>query len=219
MTFNINPLPVTSHTVTDLMGYDNTSMMYGSYTTLSLFQNFVYDYYGHVYINNSTISTTGNITIAVTGLYDSPVPIEISKFNIWISYLNTSCINGQFHFKFPVEFSEMAQVYQGILIIFYKDMHHFAQHFIKVNWITGASYNVQTEVNLPLLFILVFVPSLTTGALLTKYNLGFVGFFSGINIMTAISYQVSFVPLWFLFAIIIIDIILILELLHNRGSI
>jgi hypothetical protein len=75
-----------------------------------------------------------------------------------------------------------------------------------------------TILNYMVMFVLLFIPSLFVGIELHKWKLGIIGFLGTLNVVTFIALGIGLMPLYFLFIMILIDIIMILALLKMRGS-
>lgn len=86
----------------------------------------------------------------------------------------------------------------------------------KLPELISAVYATQIS-DFMILFIMLLVPSSILGFYLHKFSLGIIGFLVGLNITSFLTYQVGYMPLYFIFAIIIIDILIALGLMKSRG--
>jgi hypothetical protein len=81
--------------------------------------------------------------------------------------------------------------------------------------ISGA-YAIQIS-DFMVLFIMLLVPSSILGLYLHKFGLGVIGFLVGLNITSFLTFQVGYMPIYFVFAIIITDVLIGLGLMRSRG--
>lgn len=242
----IAPTPIFYHRVlydvrTKYSPYIGTLYLYLYKTNTTLIKTLPYYYYGFF---DSPITLTGNVEIFKTDAkytsLDDAVS-EISQYYVinyddaynmanllsanWTSYKNVTITNNQYNFEFSIlqndnatflyqDYIQVCSTYNGIRT-------SYTVEFMILKWLPTNSvpdYIVSMgEVNLPLIFILVFVPALLISALFSRYNLGLEGLASGITVTSMISYQIMMIPLWFVIMIIIIDVTLILTILHQRS--
>lgn len=75
----------------------------------------------------------------------------------------------------------------------------------------------ETTLDFMFLFIFIFVPSIFLAGITQAVGIPMVGFISGLTIMTSIGRLAGFVPVWFLFVMVLVVVLLILAMLRNGG--
>lgn len=223
--------------------YIGTLYLYLYKTNTTLIKTLPYYYYGYF---DSPVTLTGNIEIFNTNIFYTNLDDAISEISqyyvidyddaynmanllspVWDSYKNVTITNNAYNFEFEVlendnatflyqDYIQVCQTYNGI-------RNTYIVEFMILKWIPTQNvpdYIISLgigEINLPLIFVLVFIPALLLSAIFSKYNLGLEGLVSGITITSCISYKILLIPLWFIIMIIIVDVTLIMAILHQRS--
>lgn len=86
----------------------------------------------------------------------------------------------------------------------------------KLPELISGEYAVQIS-DFMVLFIMLLIPSSILGMYLHKFNLGVIGFLVGLNVTSFLTFQVGYMPLYFIFGIIIVDVLIALGLMKSRG--
>jgi hypothetical protein len=243
----ISPTPIFYHRIlfdtrTKYIIYVGTAYLYLYKTNTTLIKTLPYYYYG--FFDGIVVEQYSGVKIFKTKNYYTNLNDAVSEINQydvidyddasnlasllgsnWESYKNVTITNNQYNFEFSVlqndnatflyqDYIQVCSVYNGIKTTYIVEF--MILKWLPTNSVPDYIINIG-EVNLPLLFILVFIPALIISAIFSRYNLGLEGLVSGLTITSCISYQILLIPLWFVIMIIIIDVTLILAILHQRG--
>jgi hypothetical protein len=186
------------------------------------------EYYSDLNLLIAEMNNYYNIPYEYYGSYNSyMIGYNISSYlgSNWEHFTDKSITAGNFNFVLrTMENDNSTYLYEGYILtwIDYSAMLYGRQFmivkYIPTNSVPSAIITGEgAETNLPLLTILIFVPAMISGALFTKYDIGLIGFLVGMNISTGITYMILFVPVWFIYALVIIDVIIIILIVHQRG--
>jgi hypothetical protein len=229
-TFIMSPTPISVEYFGSSTKSHPSSIPIVALYNISVYQSMQYYFYG-------TFTKDGNPIDGFCGVWVSSISIYNFDWNTYDTTKLTNVqsftfTNGEFNFAIaPESNSSSNTIYKLYVIDIYNPLKSAHIEFVlDISYIKGGSgsdsgllpyidvgFGTLDLQSLVVLSLLVFIPSLIMGIAFSEYDLGFIGFLCGVNLMGSIAYQVLIVPLWFLFVIMIIDIIMILMLLHSRG--
>lgn len=202
-----------------------------------IYKNQIYTYTGENFYSQQAYGN-GNFTLYSTGIMQTWEILDVTTPTNEI--LTGSIVNGLLSFMVSARISSLEPAFEKWLLVYEVDaVEYEIEH--KIVFVSSGHEDWWTDYLFPsattppdytpptgkewvsdfvIMFIFVFVPPLVVAYLAGKSDISpMVGYIAGLAITIMIGYQSGLTPVWFVFGIIIVMIVIIIEMLHSRGRI